>query len=121
MKAQDLKMKTPDELAKLLLEIRKDQFNMRFQRSQGTLENTAQIRKTRRLIARIKTFLKSPVSEETKAKAKAEAKVKQAAPKKAAPAKTKAAKEEKPAPQKTAAKKPAPKKAAAKKAEKKDK
>ncbi len=57
MKAEDLKGKTEDELTKLLLDARKDQFNMRFQRVQGSLENTAEMRKKRRNIARIKTFL----------------------------------------------------------------
>lgn len=57
LKAEDLKTKTPDELKKLLLDTRKNQFNLRFQRSGGTLDNTSEIRKTRRAIARIKTFL----------------------------------------------------------------
>lgn len=57
MNAEDLKTKTPDELKKLLLEKKKEQFNQRFQRTNGALENTAEIRKTRRTIARIKTFL----------------------------------------------------------------
>ena len=57
MKAEDLKTKTPDELKKLLLEQKKAQFNQRFQSTNGSLENTAEVRKTRRTIARIKTFL----------------------------------------------------------------
>lgn len=57
MNAEDLKTKTQDELKKLLLDQKKAQFNMRFQKTNGTLENTAEIRKTRRTIARIKTFL----------------------------------------------------------------
>lgn len=57
MKAEDLKTKTQDELKKLLLDTRKEQFNLRFQRSNGTLEKTSEMRKTRRTIARIKTFL----------------------------------------------------------------
>jgi large subunit ribosomal protein L29 len=57
MNAEDLKTKTEDELKKLLLDTRKEQMNLRFQRSGGQLENTAQIRKVRRSIARIKTFL----------------------------------------------------------------
>ena len=75
MKAEDLKTKTPDELKKLLLEQKKAQFNFRFQRANGTGENTAEIRKTRRTIARIKTFLNAK-PEDTKP-----------APKKKAPAK----------------------------------
>lgn len=57
MKAEDLKAKTEDELNKLLLEQRKNQFNMRFQRSGGQLEKTHEMRQVRRTIARIKTFL----------------------------------------------------------------
>jgi large subunit ribosomal protein L29 len=57
MKAEDLKAKTVDELTKLLLDTRKEQMNLRFQRSGGQLENTSIMRKTRRDIARIKTVL----------------------------------------------------------------
>ena len=41
----------------MLLETRKEQFNLRFQHSGGQLENTAQMRKIRRNIARIKTMM----------------------------------------------------------------
>lgn len=69
MKAEDLKTKTPDELQKLLLDQKKAQFNLRFQGSGGQLDNTSEIRKTRRTIARIKTFLNAkPI--EAKAPAK---------------------------------------------------
>jgi len=78
MKAEDLKTKTPDELQKLLLDQKKAQFNLRFQRSGGQLDNTSEIRKNRRTIARIKTFLNNKPEEK-------------AAPKKA-PAKKAAAK-----------------------------
>ena len=57
MKAEDLKTKTVDELHKLLIDSRKAQMNMRFQRSSGQLEKTHDIRATRRDIARIKTFM----------------------------------------------------------------
>jgi large subunit ribosomal protein L29 len=65
MKSEDLKAKTADELNKLLLDTRKEQMNMRFQRSSGQLENTAQMRKTRRNIARIKTQLSAKRLAET--------------------------------------------------------
>lgn len=71
MKAEDLKTKTQDELQKMLLDARKDQMNLRFQRAGGQLENTAQIRKTRRNIARIKTFLNQQGQEAAAGKAKA--------------------------------------------------
>ena len=57
LNAEELKTKTPDELQKLLLDQKKAQFNLRFQRSGGQLDNTSEIRKVRRTIARIKTFL----------------------------------------------------------------
>ena len=57
MKIEDLKGKSADELKKMLLESRKEQFNVRFQHSGGQLENTAQMRKIRRDIARIKTMI----------------------------------------------------------------
>ena len=56
-KAEDLKGKSVDELKKALLEKRKEQFNLRFQRTSQQLENTSQLRKVRRDIARIKTFI----------------------------------------------------------------
>ena len=57
MKAEELKTKTYDELSKMLIDLKKQQFNLRFQRSQGQLENTGQIRVMRRDIARVKTFV----------------------------------------------------------------
>lgn len=57
MKAEELKGKSVDELKKMLLDMRKEQFNLRFQLSGGQLENTAQMRKVRRDIARVKTFI----------------------------------------------------------------
>jgi len=58
MKAIDLRSKTPDELKDSLLDLRKEQFNLRFQRASGQLENTARVRQVRRDIARIKTILR---------------------------------------------------------------
>ncbi|PJB68997.1 MAG: 50S ribosomal protein L29 [Alphaproteobacteria bacterium CG_4_9_14_3_um_filter_47_13] len=57
MKAEELKGKTSDELHKTLLDLKKKQFNLRVQLSQGQLENTVQIRTVRRTIARVKTFI----------------------------------------------------------------
>ncbi len=106
MKAEDLRTKTVDELGKLLLDTRKEQFNLRFQRSQGALENTAKIRSSRRDIARVKTFLNAQKAGAATAPAKA------APTSKKAPVKAEA---KKPAAKKTTTKKAAPKKAAAKK------
>ncbi len=57
MKAEDLKTKTEDELKKILLDTRKEQMNERFQLKGRSLDDTSKMRKNRRTIARIKTFL----------------------------------------------------------------
>ena len=56
MKASDVKTMTQDELTDELATLKKEQFNLRFQRATGQLENTARVRKVRRDIARIKTI-----------------------------------------------------------------
>lgn len=56
-KVADIRAKTPDELQTLLLDLRKEQFNLRFQRATGQLEATGRIKVVRRDIARIKTIL----------------------------------------------------------------
>lgn len=89
MKAEDLKTKTADELKKLLLDARKEQMNLRFQRTGGQLENTSQIRVVRRNIARIKTFLGARDTQGADGTATA---AKKAPAKKAAPKKKSAAK-----------------------------
>lgn len=53
----ELRAKTPDQLADRLLELKKEQFNLRFQKAGGQLENTARVRQVRREIASIKTVL----------------------------------------------------------------
>ncbi len=55
--ATDLRAKTADQLSEQLLELKKEQFNLRFQRASGQLENTARVRQVRREIATIKTIL----------------------------------------------------------------
>ena len=55
-KIGDIRQKTSDELAALLLELRKEQFNIRFQRATGQSEGIGRIREARREIARIKTI-----------------------------------------------------------------
>jgi large subunit ribosomal protein L29 len=56
MKAGDVRAKTPDELSDELMKLKKEQFNLRFQRATGQLENTGRVREVRRDIARIKTI-----------------------------------------------------------------
>ncbi len=55
MKAEDLRAKTDDELTDQFKDLKKEAFNLRFQRASGQLENTARVRQVRRDIARIKT------------------------------------------------------------------
>jgi large subunit ribosomal protein L29 len=55
MKAEELRTKTGDELVDQLKTLKREQFNLRFQRASGQLENTARMRLVRRDIARIKT------------------------------------------------------------------
>ena len=57
MKAADMRAKTNDELTEQLDTLGKEVFNLRFQRANGQLENTARVRQVRRDIARIKTIL----------------------------------------------------------------
>jgi large subunit ribosomal protein L29 len=56
MKAVDVRAKTPDELATLVLDLRKEQFNLRFQRATGQQEGVARVKEVRRTIARVKTI-----------------------------------------------------------------
>lgn len=56
-KAEDLRAKSEDELSGRLLDLKKEQFNLRFQQASGQLENTAQFNRVRREIAQIKTIL----------------------------------------------------------------
>ena len=56
MKAGDVRAMTPDQLSDELLKLKKEQFNLRFQRATGQLENTGRVREVRRDIARIKTI-----------------------------------------------------------------
>jgi large subunit ribosomal protein L29 len=58
VKAADLRTKTEDELKDTLLDLRKERFNLRFQKASGQLENTARARQVRRDIARVKTILR---------------------------------------------------------------
>ena len=57
MKANDVRAKTDDELTGQLDLLGKEIFNLRFQRANGQLENTARFRQVRRDVARIKTIL----------------------------------------------------------------
>ena len=55
MKAEAIRAMTADQLDDQLVKLKKEQFNLRFQRASGQLENTSRVREVRRDIARIKT------------------------------------------------------------------
>src|SRR6185295_2083320 len=119
MGAEELRMKTEDQLKGDLANLKKEAFNLRFQQANGQLENTARVRSVRRDIARIMTFLghkaavAAPAAKpaaEAKPAPKAKAKVKKAAKPKAE-AKAKKPKTTTPKAKKAAAKKTAKAKA----------
>ena len=56
MKASDARAMTVDQLDDEVLKLKKEQFNLRFQRATGQLENTGRVRIVRRDIARVKTL-----------------------------------------------------------------
>jgi large subunit ribosomal protein L29 len=56
MKAGDARAMTPDQLSDELVKLKKEQFNLRFQRATGQLENTARVREVRKDIARVRTL-----------------------------------------------------------------
>src|SRR6266851_2933814 len=56
LKPDDLRAMTPDQLDDELIKLKKEQFNLRFQRATGQLENTARVRVVRRDIARLMTI-----------------------------------------------------------------
>jgi large subunit ribosomal protein L29 len=57
MKTEDLRAKSKDQLQSQLVTLKKEAFNLRFQKASGQLENTARVRQVRRDIARIQTLL----------------------------------------------------------------
>jgi large subunit ribosomal protein L29 len=63
MKAETVRAKSDDELSSEMLELKKEQFNLRFQQATGQLENTARFRHVRRSIAQIKTVINQRVAE----------------------------------------------------------
>ena len=65
MKIEDIRAMSPDQQDDAILNLKKERFNLRFQRATGQLENTSRLREARRDIARIKT-----VAAQTRAKKK---------------------------------------------------
>ncbi len=59
MKIDDIRGMTPDQLAEALLNLKKEQFNLRFQKATGQIEKTHRVEEVRKDIARIKTTLRA--------------------------------------------------------------
>jgi len=100
MKAADVRAMSLDQLDDEVLKLKKEQFNLRFQRATGQLENTARVRVIRRDIARMKTIAaQKRVGAEPVVKAdaasKTEKKTKSAKPKAAAKPRARATKSKK--------------------------
>ena len=56
MKKKDIKKQSKDELSKNIEKLKKDLFNMRFQKINGQIKSTAQVRETKKSLARLKTY-----------------------------------------------------------------
>ncbi len=69
-RVSDLKVMSMDQLEQELLNLEKEQFNLRFQKATGQLENTARVRIVRRDIARVKTLTAQKRREAAQAGAK---------------------------------------------------
>jgi large subunit ribosomal protein L29 len=98
MKAADVRAMTLDQLDDEVLKLKKEQFNLRFQRATGQLENTARVRVIRRDIARMKTIAaqkRTGVEPVVKAEAAPAKKTKSAKPKAAAKPRARATKSKK--------------------------
>jgi large subunit ribosomal protein L29 len=72
MKPDDLRSMTVDQLDDEVLKLKKEQFNLRFQRATGQLENTARVRQVRRDIARLKTMAAQKRGRDATARARPE-------------------------------------------------
>lgn len=97
MKAADVRAMTLDQLDDEVLKLKKEQFNLRFQRATGQLENTSRVRVIRRDIARMKTIaaqkragMPEPVAKAAAAPKAEKAEKKTAKPKAAAKSKSRA-------------------------------
>ncbi|AZN71939.1 50S ribosomal protein L29 [Georhizobium profundi] len=67
MKSTDVRALSADQLNDELAKLKKEQFNLRFQRATGQLEKTSRVREIRRDIARIKTIARQKLAAEAKA------------------------------------------------------
>jgi large subunit ribosomal protein L29 len=67
MKTEEIKGLTVDQLSDELLKLKREQFNLRFQKATGQLENTSRVRTVRRTIAKIKTVERQKAAPAAKA------------------------------------------------------
>jgi large subunit ribosomal protein L29 len=67
MKAEEIKGLTVDQLSDELLKLKREQFNLRFQKATGQIENTSRVRTVRRTIAKIKTVQRQKAAPAAKA------------------------------------------------------
>jgi large subunit ribosomal protein L29 len=68
MKIDDVRGMTPDQLTDGLLNLKKEQFNLRFQAATGQMEKTHRVNEVRKDIARIKTVMRQKAPAQKKAK-----------------------------------------------------
>ncbi len=57
MKIDELKNKTLDQLKSILMDLKKESFNLRFQKANGQLENTSRVKVVKRSVARVLTLI----------------------------------------------------------------
>jgi large subunit ribosomal protein L29 len=68
MKGEDVRAMTTDQIGDEVVKLKKEQFNLRFQRATGQLENTSRVRQVRRDIARLKTIAQQKRAAQAKSK-----------------------------------------------------
>ncbi len=62
----DLRVMSMDQLQDELVKLKKEQFNLRFQRATGQLENVSRVREVRRDVARVKTIQRTKLAAQAK-------------------------------------------------------
>ena len=64
MKIDELKNKTLDQLKSILIDLKKESFNLRFQKANGQLENTSRVKVVKRSVARVLTLINNKSKKE---------------------------------------------------------
>ena len=65
MKVEELKNKTIDQLKSILIDLKKESFNLRFQKANGQLENTSRVKVVKRSVARVLTLINNKIKNES--------------------------------------------------------